>query len=307
MWVGFDSFSTNPIHLIMSNSPSTQSSASRFSWNGFQTRSLPQVPNWIEPLGRAGHAAKGVVYGIIGLLAFKLAIGAGGEIAGSREALRKIGEQPFGRFLLGMVAIGLLGYTAWRWIQAAQDTEGDGDDATGIAKRVGYALSGALYLALGCFAGSIALGIGSSSSGNGLGQSLLDSTWGRAGIGIAGAILVITALYFVYKAWQATFMEKYKLQSMSDSQRKLALHAGRMGISTRAVAFIIVGSFLAISAWRGTADGEIAGISDALAMIAAQSYGKVLLGITGFGLMAYSVHMVLMAIYRRFNTGNQTA
>ena len=36
-------------------------------------------------MGRFGLIAKGIVYFIIGFLAFKLAIGAGGEISGSRE------------------------------------------------------------------------------------------------------------------------------------------------------------------------------------------------------------------------------
>jgi len=248
----------------MSQSPSTQRTSSSFSWNGFQTRSLPKVPSWIEPLGRAGHVAKGVVYGIIGALAFKLAIGAGGEIAGSRDAIREIGEQPFGRFLLGLVAIGLLGYTAWRWLQAGEDTEGEGTDAKGITKRAAYAISGLLYLGLGCFAGSIALGMGGSQSGSSISSTLLDSSWGRVLIGMGGAAVIGAAIYFLYKAWQASFMEKYRLQSMSDAQRKIALYAGRIGISTRGVAFIIIGGFLLMSAIQGTADGEIAGISDAL-------------------------------------------
>ncbi|TWT56205.1 DUF1206 domain-containing protein [Allorhodopirellula solitaria] len=275
------------------------------SWHGFETKTLPEVPSWVEPLGRAGHIAKGVVYGIIGALAFQLAIGAGGEISGSREAVREIGQQPFGRILLGIVAIGLLGYTLWRWVQAAKDTEGEGTDAKGIVKRVGYALSGAAYLSLGIFAGSLALGMaGGSGSGSGGGSStLLDSTWGRIVLGVAGAVTISVAIYFVYKAYLAKFMEKYDFARMSESARKFALHAGRFGLATRGVAFAIIGGFILRSAVNGTADGEIAGMSDALAAIAAQPFGKVLIGITGLGLVCYAVHMCLMGWYRRFNIG----
>lgn len=270
------------------------------TWHGFKARSMPEVPSWIESLGRFGHVAKGVVYFIIGFLAFRLAIGAGGELSGSREAIREIGQQPFGRLLLGLVATGLLGYTAWRWVQAIRDTEGAGTDAKGICKRLGYAVSGAAYLSLGCFAGSRALGLGGSSSGSS-GSVLLDSSLGRVVLGVAGIVTVGVALYFVYKAYLASFMTKYRLGEMNDTARKVALNAGRIGLSTRAVAFAIIGGFIFVSALRGTADGEIAGMSDALAMIAAQEYGKILIGITGFGLMCYAVHMFLMARYRRFN------
>ena len=283
-------------------SASSSPTSSTPSWHGFQARELPAVPAWVEPLGRAGHVAKGVVYFIIGFLAFKLAIGAGGEISGSREAIREIGQQPFGQILLGLTAIGLIGYTAWRWVQAAKDTEGEGSEAKGVFKRIGYAISGIAYLSLGVYAGSLALGMGgSSNSGDSAASSLLDSTWGRVLLGIAGAITIGVAVYFVYKAYLAKFMTKYKIGEMSEGARKAALNAGRIGLSTRGVAFAIIGGFIMMSAIRGTSDGEIAGMSDALAAIAAQTYGKVLIGITGFGLMCYAVHMFLMARYRRFN------
>ncbi len=267
---------------------------------------MPEVPSWIETLGRFGHAAKGVVYFIIGFLAFKLAIGAGGEVSGSRDAIREIGQQPFGKVMLGVIAIGLLGYTAWRWVQAAKDTEGAGHHAKGICKRIGYAISGFGYLTLGLFAGSLALGMGSNSDSTGGSQpsALLDSTWGRVLLGIAGIITIGVACSFVYKAYKAKFMTKYRLGEMSDSARNAALNAGRIGLSTRGVAFAIIGGFIVMSAYRGTNDGDIAGMGDALAAIAAQSYGKLLIGLTGFGLMCYAVHMFLMARYRSFNVAS---
>ena len=242
------------------------------------------------------------MYFTIGVLAFKLAIGAGGELSGSRDAVRQIGEQPFGRVLLGIVAVGLLGYTAWRWVQAGKDTEGAGADAKGVAKRIGYATSGFAYLTLGVFAASLAFGIAGGSSDSS--HSVLDSTWGRVALALAGMITVGIAFYFIYKAYAAKFMESYDLNRMNEMTRKVALHAGRAGLSTRGVAFAIIGAFILISAIRGTADGEIAGMNDALAAIAAQSYGKILIGITGIGLVCYAIHMMLLGWYRHFNVGS---
>ncbi len=273
------------------------------TWRGIEMASLPEVPAWVETMGRAGHFAKAAVYFIIGLLAFKLAIGSGGESAGARDAIREIGQQPFGQVLLGLVAIGLIGYTAWRWVQAAKDTEGAGHDAKGIIKRAGYVISGLSYFSLGCFAGSLALGwgSGSSDSSSSAASTLLDSTWGRVILGIAGTITIGVACYFVYKAYQAKFVEKYNFTAMSETSRNVALYTGRIGLSTRGIAFAIIGGFLLTSAIQGTNDGEIAGMSDALAAIASQAYGKILIGVTGFGLMCYAVHTAMLGWFRRFN------
>jgi len=281
----------------------SSTAASRFSWHGYQTAKFPTVAPWVETMGRVGHISKGVVYFVIGVLAFRLAIGAGGEVAGARDAIREIGQQSYGRILLGLTAIGLLAYTAWRLVQAVKDTEGVGTDAKGLTKRIAYGVSGLIYLTLGCFAGSLALGLGSnsSSSGSGSGAFLLDSPVGRVAVAIAGVITVIAGLIFIYKGYQAKFMTKYNLAEMGNSLRKTALHAGRTGLITRGIAVIIIGGFLVRSAWSQANSGEIAGMSDALAAIAAQPFGKILIGITGFGLMAYAVHMCLLGWYRHFN------
>ena len=67
-----------------------------------------------EALSRAGFVARGVVYGIIGILAIKLALGAGGKTTDQSGALKTITHQPLGEVLLILVAIGLAGYSLWR-------------------------------------------------------------------------------------------------------------------------------------------------------------------------------------------------
>src|SRR5436190_13088817 len=100
---------------------------------------------WVTWLARLGYAAKGVVYLIIGGLALKLAIGHGGAATDQRGALQTIYEQPFGKFLLIVVGIGLIGFALWSLIQAIFDTEGKGTNAKGIIARIGYAAVGIAY------------------------------------------------------------------------------------------------------------------------------------------------------------------
>ena len=72
-----------------------------------------------EALARSGFVARGVIYAVIGVLAVKVAIGSGGKTTDQSGALETIAEQPFGKILLILVAIGLAGYSLWRFFRAA--------------------------------------------------------------------------------------------------------------------------------------------------------------------------------------------
>jgi Domain of Unknown Function (DUF1206) len=75
-----------------------------------------------EWLARGGFAARGVIYGVIGILALELALGSGGQNASQQGALKTIARQPFGKMLLILVAIGLAGYALWRLTHACSGT-----------------------------------------------------------------------------------------------------------------------------------------------------------------------------------------
>ncbi len=98
-----------------------------------------------ERLARAGLAARGVIYGLIGLLAFELAIGAGGGTTNQQGALHEIAQQPFGKILLVLTAIGLAGYAIRRIVRAAighgtEDTDSTFERLGGLVSGIGYAI-----------------------------------------------------------------------------------------------------------------------------------------------------------------------
>src|SRR5262245_44210183 len=97
---------------------------------------------WIERWGRLGHVAHGVVYGLIGVLAMQAALGTGGMTTDKEGALEHVIIAPFGQLLLALIALGLVGYATWRFVQAAFDTDDRGTGAVGIIGRVGNAVSG---------------------------------------------------------------------------------------------------------------------------------------------------------------------
>jgi hypothetical protein len=49
------------------------------------------------------------------------------------------------RIMLGLVALGLVGYALWRLIQALSGPEREGRNARGIAKRIGYETAALVY------------------------------------------------------------------------------------------------------------------------------------------------------------------
>lgn len=99
-----------------------------------------------EALARAGLIARGVVFGVIGLLALKLALGSGGKTTSQQGALATIAREPFGAVLLVVVAIGLAGYASWRLVCAAAGPRDSADD--GVSERVPALASGIVYAAL---------------------------------------------------------------------------------------------------------------------------------------------------------------
>ena len=266
----------------------------------------PPVARWVQRVGRVGYFSKGFIYFVVGYLAFKLAIGAEGQATGAAGAIRAISTESFGRLVLTLLAAGLGCYAAWRAVQVIWNTENRASDIKGFAIRVGNACSGLTYAVLSMFAAAIAVGVigprfGIDDSGQMSPDWILDSAIGRGIMAAAGAIFVGVAFDFFFKVAKGKFMRKYDLVHMSETVRWIALWAGRIGLTTRGIAFTIIGGLLMVTAYRGTADGQIHTTEDALAWIASQTYGAILIGVMGVGFMLYCVHSGIRAAHRQFS------
>lgn len=254
---------------------------------------------WIEPLGRLGYAAKGVVYAVVGVLAAQAALGAGGTTTDTRGALGRIVQAPFGQVLLGIVAVGLAGFALWSFVQFALDTENKGRDAKGWARRSVYALIGIVYVGLALSAVRILRGVG--ADGN-MQQSwtarLMTVPFGRVLVGLIGVGVIVAGLFQLYRAFSAKFRDELKLHQMSATEQQWAIRSGRFGFAARGVVFALIGSFLIGAARRANA-GEARGLGGALQTLAEQPYGPWLLGAVAFGLIAYALYCLIEARYRR--------
>jgi uncharacterized protein DUF1206 len=69
------------------------------------------VRNWIEWIGTFGHLARMTVFGLVGAFLIKAAVDYNPNNAvGVDGALQKLAQSPYGPFLLGVVAAGLVAF-----------------------------------------------------------------------------------------------------------------------------------------------------------------------------------------------------
>lgn len=74
---------------------------------------------WVIAVGVAGHAARGVVFTLVGIFLLRAALFYDPQEAiGLDGALLKLAQQPYGGALLGSVAAGLLAYALYCFVQA---------------------------------------------------------------------------------------------------------------------------------------------------------------------------------------------
>lgn len=77
------------------------------------------VRGWVIAVGVFGHAARAVVFSLIGIFLLRAAVQYDPEEAlGLDGALRKLAQQTYGEALLGVVAAGLLAYGVYCFVQA---------------------------------------------------------------------------------------------------------------------------------------------------------------------------------------------
>ena len=252
-----------------------------------------------EWFARSGFVARGVIYGIIGVLAIKLALGAGGATTNQQGALKTIAQQPFGKVLLILVAVGLAGYALWRLLHALLGHGPERADST--FDRVAALGSGIVYAGLCAVAVEILLGSG-STSGSGNTQKTTAGVFGwPAGVwlvGIGGAVLIGIGLYQGYRGLSKDFLKDSKTEQMSARVRNWIEWIGTFGHLARMVVFGMVGVFL-IKAAIDYNPGNAVGLDGALAKIAHASYGPFLLGIVAAGLIAFGAYSLSDARYRR--------
>lgn len=246
----------------------------------------------MERLARIGYASKAIVYCLIGILALVAAFGRS-EASDSRGAFLTILRQPFGTFLLALVAIGLLGYALWRVVEAINNPE-----RKGIPYRVWLAGRGLFHGYLAWEA--IRLAFGDSAGGNDARhwtRRLMDQPFGVWLVALTGMGIAAYGIGQIVRATRANVDRRLRLGELSVEQRRWVIHVSRYGLSARGVVFVIIGWFLILAA-RQEDPSEARDLGGALRTIEQSSYGRWLLAVVAAGLLAYGLYEATKARYR---------
>jgi hypothetical protein len=245
----------------------------------------------LEALTRAGFAARGIMYVMIGYIALRT-----GRAENGTEVLSYF-QEGAGKALLAVMAFGFFGYGIWRLTEAVIDTEGHGDDAKGYAVRTGGFVSGLIHLGLGFY--SLKLATSSVPAGSGDGgaersaQATLQFPGGGLLLTIAAAAVLITGLYQLVKAYKAGFLDHLLPRA---AMAPWVEWLGRGGYAARGIVLVIMAWLL----WRAAEarDASRAGdMGEALATLPDTLQLIVAAGLLLFGLFSF-----VEAIYRRINS-----
>ena len=258
---------------------------------------------WYAWLARAGLVAKGVSFGIVAVLAIKLAVGDGGKATSREGALHALAGESFGKVVLALLVVGFAAYALWRFVEA---WAAPGEDAKKWAKRAGSVSRGLIYAALAYSAGKLLAGAGGSGSQNERARETAETlfSWpaGTWLVGIAGAVVIGVGLWNLYRGLALKFEDRWRTGEMGATARRWAGRVGAVGHVARAVVFGLIGVFVVKAALEYDPK-EAIGLDGALQKLASAEYGPYLLGLTAAGLLAYGLYCLVDARYRDVSAG----
>ncbi len=265
------------------------------------TREVKQVTKhpWTQDLIRFGYVARGILFAAIGLIALQVGLGHGGQPKDQPGALAFIAQQPFGKALLVLVLIGLIGYSLWGFIRAVFDPLNRGDKPTGILSRIGFAVSGVsygllVYPAFQLLQGASSQPQSSTQKTQDITAQLLQQPWGPWAIALVGLITVGWALSQIRIAYTGKFEYDFKSNVMTSLERQWAEPIGKVGIGARALVFILIGAFLIQAALQHNPQ-KAQGLDGALLALAQWPGGPWLLLLAALGLLVFGIYSILAA------------
>jgi hypothetical protein len=250
-------------------------------------------------LARAGLAARGVMYVLVGIIAVQVALGSSHQQADRAGAVRLVAATPFGFVALWLLVVGFAGMTLWRLSEAAWGVAGpDGHKATKRLASLGRAIFYA-FVTWGIL--KFALGIGGPSSSDKQSQDLtaaaLKVQSGQAIVAIAGIVVIAAGLYVMYRAYKRKFLKHLRFGSASPTTRRTVMRLGQIGGIARGAVFATVGIFLIIAA-QDANPRQAKGIDSALRALAHTPLGPWLLIAVAAGLVTFGVYSWCEARWR---------
>jgi len=251
-------------------------------------------------LARAGFAARGVLYVIIGCVAIGIAFGHSRNQADSAGAVRVVAAAPVGLIALWLLAAGFIGLALWRLAEAAYGGPGPGEYKRG--SRLAALGKAVVYGVLAFTVVKYAIGAGAPKSSNqqstDLTASILHHPGGKAVVVAAGLAFIVGGAYLVYSSWRRDFLKQLSLAGTSRRTRRVVIWLGQVGGIARGVVFAAVGVFLVVAGVKAQ-PGQAKGIDATLRAFAQTPLGPWLLVVIAAGLVTFGLYSWCEARWRK--------
>jgi hypothetical protein len=253
---------------------------------------------WSQGLARWGLVSKGMLYALVGLIAVDVSVAGGERVRDRGGALSALADTWPGKLLVGAVAVGLLGYSLWRFAEVFLGRTLEGGEQLGLLKRLGVLARGVWYLGLlGVAASTLAGADEPAGREDRFTARVLEFPAGRWLVAAVGFGILGAGIFNLWRGVTGRFKRRLKLRKMSELEERVFTAIGVVGHLARAVVFGLIGIFLVRAAWRYDAK-ETIGLDGALGKVLLQDYGDTLLGLVAGGLLAYGLYCFVEARYR---------
>lgn len=251
-----------------------------------------------RPLARLGYLARALVYFLMGCFAILLMFGnSHGKTTDSKGALRQLMEEPFGHFLLFIIACGLFCYSIWRFAQSFKDLSHLGTDAKAMLTRVGYAFGGITHGLLGIYAIKLIFDMSSKSttSERSIAHWLLAQPFGQFLTGAVALAIIGFGMTQFIMGWKEKFLKQVDLPS--DVSNWLCPIC-KFGFMARGFVFVLIGSFFLQAALHYNSQ-EAGGIAKAWMVMRNQPYGNFLIFLMALGFIAFAFYGFAESKYQK--------
>lgn len=250
-------------------------------------------------LAKAGLAARGVMYVLVGIIAIQIAVEGSQQQADRVGAVRLVAKTPLGSLLLWLLVIGFAGMTLWRLSEAIWGSNEAGGRKSG--RRLASLARAVFYAAVTYGILKYALGIGQPASTDQQSQDLtataLKHPGGQLIVAIVGIAVAGAGLYVMYRAYKRKFLKHLRMGSASAATRRTVTRLGQIGGIARGIVFGTVGVFLVVAALDAN-PGQAKGIDSALRALAGTPLGPWLLVVVALGLMTFGLYSWCEARWR---------
>jgi hypothetical protein len=246
----------------------------------------------MDKLARVGLVCRGVLYGLIGVLAIQIAFGDGGHEADKNGAITTVAALPFGAVILWIMVVGFAALTVWQACEAIFGAHRLKDRVEPAARVVVYAFVFTALLTM-LLSGKTASDDQRSQDVTGM---LLDLPAGQIIVGAVGLGIIALGVYWIRYGIKKEFRKQ--LRPMPPQAGEVMDRLGLAGYLARGVIAALAGVFVIQAAVTFDPD-KAGGIDATLRAFADTPAGPWLLAVVALGLLLFAVYCLGEARWRR--------